>query len=258
MGVVTPGSGCAQFRGLLAEEAVGRLAPRGRVDLDAHLAGCAACRADADDVSRAAGALAWVGPAVADELSRTDGVGTEVVPTGALDAAVAGILAGGGRARSLTPPGPGQVADTRSTAGGQGNRNLRLRGLAPIMAVAAATLLVAGVFTAMGHGAAVTRSVDLAGPSGSHATAVLTAEAWGTSVTLTDPARRSDQVLTVSMAADYGYAWVVGSYRVTSSHGVTVTLACALPADRIRTIAVTDAAGHVVLTGRQSKVAGAA
>ena len=51
------------------------------------------------------------------------------------------------------------------------------------------------------------------------------------------------------MTAGWGYQWIVGSYRVTSSHGATVTMACALPVDRIRTIAVTDANGHVVLEG---------
>jgi len=258
VGVVTSGPGCERFQGLLAVGAVGRLTPREGGELDAHLAGCGACRADAVDVSRAAGALTRVDPAVADELGRPGDGAAHVVPTGALDAAVAGILAGGGRSGHPAPPGPDPVADMRPTAGLPAHRTLRQRALAPILAAAVAVLVVSGVVAASGHGTPATRSVDLAGPAGAHATAVLTAESWGTSVTLTDPAGRSDQVLTVSMTAAYGYTWVVGSYRVTASHGATVTLACALPVDRIRTIAVRDAVGHVVLSGVQPPTAGVA
>ena len=248
-----PATGCERFQGLLAEDAVGRISGGERLALDAHLAGCASCRADAADVSGAAGALAWIGPAVADELGRTGGVGTEVVPTGALDAAVAGILAGaagaGDRDRGAATDHPG--AGARPAVGEDVPRTLRQRAMAPVLAVAAAALLVSGVFAVSGHGPAATRSVELAGPAGARATALLTSEAWGTSVTLTDPARRADQVLTVSMTTEYGHRWDAGSYRVTTSHGVTVTLACALPVDQIQTIAVTDATGHVVLAGRQ-------
>lgn len=258
MGAVTPGSGCERFQGLVAEDAVARISAGEQLALDAHLAGCGACRADAAEVSAAVGALAWIGPAVADELGRTGGVGTDVVPTGALDAAVAGILAGsvgqGGADAVSFHPWAGVPAATGEQVPG----TLRQRALAPVLAVAAAALLMSGVFAASGHGAGVTRSMGLAGPAGAHATALLTAESWGTSVTLVDPAGRDDRVLTVSMTTEYGHRWDVGSYRVTTSHGVTVTLACALPVDQIQTIAVTDATGHVVLAGHQTEPPAAA
>jgi hypothetical protein len=239
VGVVTPDPACERFRGLLAERAVGRPSPDEATELDAHLAGCAGCRSDAVEVARAAGALAWISPAVADELVHSGGTGDDVAPTVALDAAVAGILSGG-------PPSP--AAGPTPTGDG---RTRRQRVLAPLVAVAAAALLVSAGVAASGHGSPVTRTVELAGPSGARATAVLTAEAWGTSVTVTDPAGRADQVLSVAMTTEYGHRWDVGSYRVTTSHGATVTVACALPVDQIRTIDVTDATGHVVLAGHQ-------
>lgn len=247
-----PDPGCERFRGLLAEDAVGRLSAAERADLDAHLAGCAGCRADAADVARATAALAWIGPSVADELVRSGGTGTEVVPTVALDAAVAGILSGrdGSAGAPTGVPGQGPSTDGRARPTGV-RRTVRQRILAPAMAVAAAALVISGALTVAGGPAPVSRTVVLSGPAGAHATATLTDESWGTSMTLTDPGGRADQVLAVSMATEYGHRWDVGSYWVTLAHGATVTVACALPADQIRTIEVTDPAGHVVLAGRQ-------
>jgi len=125
--------------------------------------------------------------------------------------------------------------------------------LVPVLAVAAAVLLVVGSVGLARADHPVTRTVALSGPDGVHATAVLTAESWGTSVTLTQPAARWGQVLTVSMATDYGHPWNAGSYWAATDHAVTVTLACALPVDRIRTIAVTGTGGGVVLAGRQGR-----
>jgi hypothetical protein len=68
-------------------------------------------------------------------------------------------------------------------------------------------------------------------------------------VALSEPAARWGQVLTVSMAGTYGSPWNAGSYWATTSHGVTVTLACALPIGRIKMIAVVDATGRTVMAG---------
>jgi hypothetical protein len=119
----------------------------------------------------------------------------------------------------------------------------------PVLAVAAAVILIVGIFGLTRPSVPVTRTVALTGAGGAHATAVLTAESWGTSVTLTEPATRWGQLLTVSMAGYDGSPWNAGSYWATTSHGVTVTMACALQINRIRSIAVTDTAGHTVLTG---------
>ena len=231
MGVVTTAPGCERFRGLLAEVVL--RGPEATADpgLPAHLVGCAMCRTERDELARAAGALAWVDPGVAAELGRSGRPVPADGPTPALDAAVAGILA---------------IAPGRGPSRGPRPRR-RTRVLVSVLAAAA---LVVAVAVGLSWGPApTTRIVVLSGPGGAHATAVLTAEAWGTSVALTQPAARWGQVLTVSMSADHGYPWGAGSYWAGTSHGVTVTLACALPVDRIRTITVTDAGGRVVLSG---------
>ena len=230
-----PGNVCERFRGLLAEDVLVGIDGSLRVELGDHLEGCPECRADADGLARAAGALAWVDPAVSEELGRLDESEPGTEPTRALDLAVAEILA----------------RDTSDAALAHRPRRMR-RAVVPVLAVAAAVLLVVGGVSLSRTGAPVTRSVALSGPGGAHATAVLTAQTWGTSVTLTEPAARWGQVLTVSMAGDYGRPWNAGSYWVTTSRGVKVTLACALSIDRIRTISVSDSAGRVVLAGHQA------
>ncbi len=253
MGVVTSATGCERFRGLLAEDALGGLDDGSRAVLQTHLDVCSGCRADAAELSETVGALAWVGPALAEELARPDTPVSDAVPTGDLDAAVAEILArdgstdadtaGDADARGTHRPAPAPVSARR----GRGRRVL-----APVLAVAAVALLVVGSLGLAGHGSPATRTVALSGPGGGRATAVLTSESWGTSVRLTTPGGQANRVLTVSMTTEYGRSWNAGSYRAVASHGVTVTLACALPVDQIRTIAVTDAGGQVVLTGNRT------
>jgi hypothetical protein len=120
-----------------------------------------------------------------------------------------------------------------------------------VLAVAAAiVLVVAAALTLAAPDVHGSRQVILTGPGGARASAVLTAESWGTSVTLTDPGLHRGQVLDVAMRSDYGPAWAAGSYHDSSSGGVTVTFACALPMQQIRTISVTDPRGDVVLTSQ--------
>jgi hypothetical protein len=238
--VVTAAAACERFQGLLAEDVLVGIDAPSRAELSAHLEICPKCRAEADGLARAADALAWVDPAVAAELARTDVPVADAEPTRALDLAVAEILA----------------RDPEDTGDGVESPQVRRRHryLIPVLAVAAAVVLLAvvGAVNLSRPAAPVTRSVALSGSGGAHATAVLTAESWGTSVTLTEPATRQNQLLTVSMTGQYGSSWNAGSYWGSASHGVTVTLACALPINRIRTIAVTDPAGRSVLAGGQA------
>jgi len=222
---------------MLAEELLVGIDASSRAELDDHLEGCADCRAEVDGLAMAAGALAWVDPAASEELGRPDVPAPRVEPTRSLDMAVAEILA----------QDPVE-ADRGGTASDLGRRH---RVLVAVVAVAAAVLLVLGTVSLTGPTGPETRSIALSGSGGVHATAVLTAESWGTSVTLTQPAARLSQVLTVSMAGEYGSPWNAGSYSVTTSHGVTVTLACALPIDQIKMIAITDSTGRTVLVGHQ-------
>jgi len=236
VGVVTSAASCDRFRGLLAEELLVGIDATSRVELNDHLETCADCRAEVDGLARAAGALAWVDPAGSEELGRPEVPTADAGPSRSLDMAVAEILAQRPEDADLEK----RLPDPR----------LRHRALVAVVAMAAAVLLVLGGVSLSHPSGPETRSVALSGSGGAHATAVLTAESWGTSVTLTQPAARWSQVLTVSMAGRYGSPWNAGSYTVTTSRGVTVTLACALPIDQIKMIAVTDSTGRTVMRGR--------
>ncbi len=235
MGVVTSPAACDRFHGLLAEQVLVGIDAPSRAELDAHLDVCPDCRAELDGLARAAGALAWVDPAASDELGRPDVPATGEEPTRSLDLAIAEILAQGAA-----------DADSEATLSDLRRRH---RVLVAVVSMAAAVLLVVATVSLSTPTGPETRSIALSGSGGAHASAVLTAESWGTSVTLTQPAARLSQVLTVSMAGQYGAPWNAGSYWVTKSHGVTVTLACALPIDQIKMIAVTDSTGRTVMAG---------
>lgn len=157
------------------------------------------------------------------------------MPTRSLDLAVAEILAQDDTVSEISS----SVPDPR----------WRHQALVAVVAMAGVVLLGLGALSLSRPSAPETRSIALTGSGGAHATALLTAESWGTSVTLTEPAARWSQVLTVSMAGAYGSPWNAGSYWATTSHGVTVTLACTLPIDRIKMIAVTDSTGRTVMAG---------
>jgi len=57
-------------------------------------------------------------------------------------------------------------------------------------------------------------------------------------------------VLTVSMRTAAGRWWAAGSYRTVPRAGtLVVQLSCAVPADQITDVWVSDQAGHTVLNG---------
>jgi hypothetical protein len=234
--VVTSGPACDHWRGLLAEDAVGVLGGRDRVGLQEHLAGCAGCRAEAIELAQVRAALDHIGPSAAEGLRLSPDDEPEDARTRSLDAAVARILA-------ESPATPTDAPELQVPTG----RRSPL--LLPVLAVAAAVLVAVGALLAAGPGGPRTRTLTLTGTGGTRATAVLTAESWGTSVRLSDPAGPARQVMTVSMATEYGKPWVTGSYNSGTGHGSTVTLACALPFDRISSITVSDATGRTILHG---------
>ncbi len=220
---------CEHWRGQLALEAVGHVDVASHGDLLKHLDECALCHSEAIELAQAAGTLALVDPEVAELIGQSGEVIVDDGRTSSLDAPFAGVLASGGEPREARLP------------------RFPRRLIASVLAVAVAALVVVGAISLSGHGANGSHTLTLVGSQGSRATAVLTPEAWGTSVALSGPAERSSQILNVSMTTVWGRPWAVGSYRATTAHGVTVTLACALPLNQIRSISVTDASGHVVL-----------
>jgi hypothetical protein len=225
-----PDPGCEHWRGILAMGAVGQSAPDDGA-LRSHLDGCPDCRAKAVELQQTAGVLALIGQSVADGLGTVDDGAVHPAPTVSLDAAVARILAGD------DVPEPQPVPRRR-------------RLLTPVLAAAATVVVVLGALTLAAPDAHGSRAVALSGPDGARASAVLTGESWGTSVILTDPGLHRGQVLEVAMRTEYGRSWAAGSYHDSSAGGVTVTFACALPLEQIRTISVTDSQGAVVLASR--------
>jgi len=193
-----------------------------------HLAVCSDCRTEEIELAQVAGVLALTAPETVDGRGRPG----EAMPgdgrTCSLDAAVAEVLS--------DSDDPSEQPRAQS----------RRRIIAAALAIAAVATVVVTVSLA-GNGTNRSRTVALAGPSEGHATAVLTQEEWGTSVTLTDSTTRPSQVLTVLMKTEYGRLWPAGSYHVTGSRGVRITLACALPLNQIRSVSVIDATGQVVL-----------
>jgi hypothetical protein len=216
--------GCDQAKGQIALASIGRLPEAERTSLDAHLDGCAECRAELADLSGLRTALASA------ELDSTDSAVT--VPE-TLHTAVIGSLGT-------------EVARHR--------RAVRVK-----FAAAAAVVLLAMGGTALATDAIVTShpspaspTYALSGPGGAHATARLTAESWGTSVDFRAYNQAAGQVLTVSMRTAGGSWWVAGTYRTVAGASVDVTMGCAIPVADIDAVRVTNSAGHQVLGGYDS------
>jgi hypothetical protein len=210
---------CDHAQGLLALDALGRLDPADRPGLDVHLDGCPACRADALELTGAAAALTLADPThLADD--------------------------------DPGPAGPAGLATTVLTAlGRETRRHRRQRRLATagagLLAVAAASVALVLTLGATDPGGA--RTLTLTGTPGVQASARLLPESWGTRIDLDERGQGPGQVLTVSMRSEYGVRWLAGTYRTSGTGELQVTLACALPAEEITGLTVTDSAGHDVL-----------
>ena len=227
MGVVTPDQDCEYWEGLLAVEAVGQIDEADRSALHLHLVDCEHCRTVRTELSEVVGALALAEASTFDDSTIAASTGSKETRPSALDDTVLGMLAA---------PDPDSVRRTR-----------HVRRVWAGLAVAAAVLVVVGTLGFLHHPGPATRTVALRGPGGSHGTAVLVPQAWGTAIELTDFGEGASEILTVSMRTEYGHLWRAGTYRSTATGAVKVTLACALPVAQIDTIAITNSAGHEVL-----------
>jgi len=217
MGPVT--EGCGRWHGLLALEVVGQLDDDDRVALSAHLDGCPECRDQRSELSPLAHALPAADP---------DHLGAPAVPP-ALRSAVLDRLRVDGRRRK---------------------RRVGLYLGGSVAAVGIALAVVVGV-AGSGSAPAPTpgHTVALEGRHGVSASARLTPEPWGTAVHLQETGQGGGQVLTVSMRSTAGSWWDAGTYRTVTGHTVRVELACGVPASRISSIWVRNAAGRTVLKG---------
>jgi len=214
---VTP-EHCEPWRGLLALDAIGELPATELASLEAHLAGCAPCRRERDELAR-----------VAPVLSRAD-------PDHFEDHQMPARLEG--------------AVLTRLSADARRERRRRrvwvASGAAAGAAAAAVVLVLSLALTSSptpGH------SFALRGSHGASAQVRLTSEPWGTAVHLTERGQGGGQVLWVSMRTTSGNWWAAGTYTTVAGHGATVDMACALPASEITGIWVRDAQGHTVLQG---------
>jgi hypothetical protein len=215
------GRTCSKWQGLLAMQAVGPLGDDESASLGRHLVRCPSCRQDAQDLAGVAAALRFV------DSARVDGLET---PTDAL---------------VLLHPGQGSEGAARPSEVNGGRRVWAGLGLVSAAVAAGVALVVA-----FGPTGAPTRTVALTGEQGVRATAALTTQSWGTRVVLQESGQHPGQVLTVSMKAASGAWWVAGSYRTTAGDGtIRVEFSCAVPANEITDVWVSDPGGRTVLNG---------
>jgi len=204
---------CEFWRGELAMAALGRLPAPERLALDGHLAACASCRGDLAELTSVNQALELADPAVV----QPDWPG----PTGS---------------RPAAGPAPALAGSWRSRL----RRRWALGGLAVVAALAGATLFGLRPMPPPGI------TVALHGTQGVQASAVLTAEHWGTDVSLQVAGQPAGRVYHVSMESTTGAWWPAGSYR-SEQGGFHVELACGVDPTQVERIWVEDTAGQVVL-----------
>jgi hypothetical protein len=261
---------CSEWQGIMAMDAIGRADPDASTQLADHLRSCEQCRSDAADVRSAADALVLLdsgqvadlttGPGPVPDLT-TDGAGSRRDRVGAMLAEDrgpvvefpgAGALAGTDSDVGTGAVGTGVVADagvrTDAVVGAAAKHRRWMVGAgAALVAVAAAVM---AVLTLGGAPVPPSRSVALTGPSGVVASVSLTTQTWGTHATLRESGQAAGQVLTVWMKSSSGRSWAAGSYRTTGhGGGVVVQLSCAVQADQVASVWVSNQSGHSVLEG---------
>jgi len=197
---------CERWHGDLAMAAVGRLDGSERRALSAHLDACSSCRGELAELEATTKSLALADPARVEPRPRS----------------VPGWKAG---ARPL----PWRLPRARWALGGVG-----------LVAAAAATL-----FWLSGASSSPI-SVSLHGPQGARATAVLSAERYGTEVSLLVAGQTPGAVYHVSMESRSGAWWQAGSYHAIrgTEH---VELACGVASNQVDQIWIENSSGEVVL-----------
>ena len=197
---------CERWRGDLAMAAVGRLDGSELGALSAHLDGCPSCRSELAELEATTNSLALADPARVEPRPAA-------VP----------------RRESGARPPARRLPRARWALGGAG-----------LVAVAAATL-----FWLSGASSSPI-TVSLHGSQGARATAVLSAERYGTEVSLLVTGQAPGAVYHVSMESRSGTWWQAGSYRATrgTAH---VQLTCGVASNQVDQIWIENSSGEVVL-----------
>jgi hypothetical protein len=198
---------CERWRGDLAMAAVARLDGAGQRALTAHLDGCPSCRRELVELDSITKSLALADP-------------------------------------SRVEPQPEKAAASWPAARLTAWRLPRAR-WAALGGVALAAVAAATFFWVSG-GASSPISVSLHGAHGARATAVLSAEHYGTEVSLLVAGQTPGAVYHVSMESSSGTWWQAGSYRATrgTEH---VELACGVAPNKVDQIWIENSSGEVVL-----------
>ena len=211
-------TGCTRWQGELAMQALGKLEPEVAIALQAHLDGCAECRAERALLAPVVGALRVGSPQSVEDPD------AEWVPP-QLQESVLGRI--------------------ESEARFERHRTRRRVGMAAVVAagIAAAAVVVASTGSPPPAG----RTVALSGPSGTVASITLRASSSGTDVTLREHGQPVGQDFVVTMRSTSGYWWQAGSYH-TSGMTVRAQLTCAVAPTAITQVWVRDSSGATVLS----------
>jgi Putative zinc-finger len=210
--------GCESWRGVIAMDVFGRADPDERAGLLAHLDGCPECRVLAESLARTHDALAFADP----------------------------------RAAPCAAPVPPELTTTVLGALHTAGRRQRRRRTAAVVTLAAGGLVAASLIVlALLPGTStaplpVQRAEALHGARSVTATAVLSEQPWGTSLSFHERGLPGG-AYTVSMRTSGGRWWVAGTYRATLGQPIDAVMACAVAMQQITGIRVTDAAGAQVL-----------
>lgn len=208
---------CRQWRGPLAVRALGLPDPVHDVGLDAHLDGCAACRAELDDLTAVAAAVELADPERLGEVPVAPPLADRIVAEVAREAAY----------------------DRR-----RGRRRLVLA-VAAVVAVLA--LLATSLIAVIGDGDdGGTAPIELAGGPGIEGTAELTPRSWGTEVALEVSGLEDGEVYWLWLSDEDGERSIAGTFSGTSGP-TSVDLASALPLREAQRIWMTDEDDEVVL-----------
>jgi hypothetical protein len=213
---------CREWRGELAAAALGNLDADAHVALQAHLDGCAACRAELDDLRAVAAVLP-----LADVNHVADAGRDE--PPAELGERVLGRLAW-------------QRADERR----HHRRRIGVVVATAAIAVAAAIgmLFIGG---SLSHSSSADRHVAFTTtPPGVNASVDLARADYGTEVELSVDGLDDGEVYWLWLTGDDGRRVAAGTFEATGSH-YTCDMTAALPLDRARRVWVTDEEDRTVL-----------
>jgi anti-sigma-K factor RskA len=221
---------CRDWRGDLAADALGRLDADAHLALQAHLDGCAACRAELAELTPVARAL----------------------PAADADRVIART--------SLTEP-PAGLADRvlGSLAFARAKEHRRNRRRAGIIAgsVAAVAAAIIGVLIVAASLQSVPQRSDrtiafAVAPQGVDATATLHNEEYGTEVKLVIDGLNDGEWYWLWLTGSDGNRVSAGTFRASGEH-FTAEMTSALPLRHARRIWVTDAGDHVVFDSHISQ-----